>query len=161
MTPTSTLGEVRPEHDREPGSDLVLVHYVRAFALPIVDLWERITDADKLPDWFGIMTGDPHGGTVQIHSDDECRHETATVVIDHCTAPHALAVTIDGGVLEARLDQVGVVTTIEVTRRHLHPAEVAEVGPRWQYYLDRLEASIARVPLPTWADYPELASEYR
>ncbi|KAA0023554.1 hypothetical protein [Antrihabitans cavernicola] len=161
MTPTSSLGEVRPEHDRDAGSDLVLVHYVRAFALPVVDLWERITEADKVPDWFGIMTGDPFGGTVAIHTDDDCRRETMTVRIDNCLSPHELDVTIDGGVLELRLSQVGVVTTLEVIRRHLHPSEVAEVGPRWQYYLDRLEASIARVPLPTWADYAELPAEYR
>lgn len=160
MVTTSTIGEVRPEHDREAGSDLVLLHFVRGFALPIVELWAYLTEPDRLEAWFGTMTGDPFSGDVRITANDDCRTETVDVHVDACTSPHQLNVTFDGAILELHLHQVGVVTTLEVVRRHLHPNEVVEVGPRWQYYLDRLETTIARVPLPSWNDYRELASEY-
>ncbi|MBJ8345357.1 hypothetical protein [Antrihabitans sp. YC2-6] len=151
-----TLGEVRPEHDRQAGSDLVLIHYVRGFAVPVLDVWEFMTEAAKLPSWFGSIIGDPESGRVTITTLDE----SLDVQIDRCTAPHRLAVTIDGGVVEVALDQIGVVTSLELVRRHLHPDQAATVGPRWQYYLDCLEAAVAGQPLPVWSGYADLATEY-
>ena len=160
MSAQSSLGEVRPEHDRASDSELVLIHYVRAFALPVVDLWERITTPDRLAPWFGTIDGDCAAGELRVTSTDDCRSETATVTIRDCRSPHVLDIDFDGGSLELRLTQVGVVTTLEMTRRHLHSDDLSRVGPRWQYYLDRLESSIAQVPLPAWSDYVDLGSEY-
>lgn len=160
MNATSTIGEIRPEHDRTADSDLVVLHFVRAFALPIVELWGYLTEADRLGKWYGTMIGNPFGGRVQIRTCDDCRDETVDVRVGFCASPHELDVTIDGGVLELKLNQVGVVTTLELVRRHLHPGDAKTIGPHWQYYLDRLEATIARVPLPMWAEYAALADEY-
>ncbi len=161
MNSTSTIGEVRPEHDRASGSDLVLLHFTRAFALPILELWSYLTDPSRLSPWFGTMVGDPFGGKVEVTTNDDCCNETIHVTVATCTSPHELDVSIDGAVLEMKLHQVGVVTTLELVRRHLHPNDVAASGMRWQFYLDRLEATIAQVPLPRWADYAALAVEYR
>ncbi len=154
---TSTTGEVRPEHDRPAGSDLVLVHYIRGLALPVVEVWEYLTDPDRLAGWFGTVHGDPATKAVRIASDDA----QLVVGVVHCVAPHELYVTVDGAMLECRLYQVGVVTTLELVRRHLHPADVATAGPRWQYHLDRLEAALNETPLPEWSAYIGLSAEYR
>lgn len=150
---TSTLGEVRPEHDREPGSDLVLVHYVRGLRLPIIDVWGYLTEPELLATWFGAVSGDPRSGQFSVDGMD--------VRVGTRQAPHRLEVTIDGGALDITLHQVGAVTTLELVRRHLHPADAAEAGPKWQCYLDRLEAAIAGEPLPAQAEYRQVAAEYR
>jgi hypothetical protein len=41
------------------------------------------------------------------------------------------------------------------------PAEIADVGPGWEYYLDQLVAVTTDAPLPSWDDYfPALRGYY-
>ncbi|MBD0321788.1 MAG: SRPBCC domain-containing protein [Aldersonia sp.] len=162
MTAATTLGEVRPEHERDgQPSELVQLHYVRGYAVPIVEVWELLTEPAGVAQWFGTMTGDPLSRHVQITTADDCTSDTADVDVTACTSPHLLDVTIAGAMVDVRLNQIGVVTTLEVTHRHLRREKVSEVGPYWQYYLDRLDAAIGGDPMPVWADYRQLGAEYR
>ncbi|NGP05181.1 hypothetical protein G6038_06720 [Rhodococcus sp. 14C212] len=160
-TPTTVLGEIRPEHGCPDGSSLVTLHYVRSFALPVGEVWAALTESDRLERWYGRWTGDPASGRVRLTMTDE--HDTATtdVRILRCDPPHDLGVDQDGWHLEATLTQVGVVTTLEFSHRHVPRSETSEVGPGWQYYLDRLDAVLAGRSLPRWDGYLDLADEYR
>jgi uncharacterized protein YndB with AHSA1/START domain len=162
----TALGEVRPEHDAGGvPTDLMQLYYVRGFAVPIVDMWELLTEPAGLATWFGTMAGDPLDGPVTItthhdsmRADDPVRAVEVAVVA--CTSPRSLDLTIADAIIELRLHQVGVVTTLEVYRRHLRRDEVATVGPYWQFYLDRLGAAVDGRDMPQWSDYLDLASEY-
>lgn len=159
MTTTSTLGEIRPEHAHAPDGDRVLLHYLRSYHLPILDVWSACTDRNRLQRWFGTVTGG--SGNLTVEPLDGPVPGPIAIRIDHCAAPHDLVVHIDGCLLELQLTQVGVVTNVELIRRHLCPADAVTIGPRWQYLLDRLTAYLEHAPLPSWARYPELADEYR
>ncbi|MEU8899691.1 hypothetical protein [Nocardia sp. NPDC048505] len=157
MTTMSTLGEVRPEHERD--ADLVLVHYLRSFRLPVLDLWSACTHRGQLARWLGTVTGG--NGTLTLEPLDGPVPGPVAIRVEHCVAPHELLVHLDGCLVELRLTQIGVVTNLELVRRHLCPAEAPDVGPRWQYVLDRLSAYLTGQSLPRWSEYPALAAEYR
>ncbi|WP_194813954.1 hypothetical protein [Nocardia sp. XZ_19_385] len=157
MTTMSTLGEVRPEHDRD--ADLVLLHYLRSFRLPVLDVWSACTDRGQLSRWLGPVAGGNGNLTVELLEGPV--PGPLAIRVDHCVAPHELVIHLDGCILELHLTQVGVLTNLELVRRHLCPADAPDIGPRWQYLLDRLTAYLEGKPLPSWSDYPPLASEYQ
>ncbi|WP_069165158.1 hypothetical protein [Nocardia altamirensis] len=154
----SMLGEVRPEHDSS--DDLVLLHYLRSFHQPLLAVWSATTEREQLAAWLGTVA-DADDGALTITPLDGPVAGPVAVRVEHCLAPHQLTVRIDDCVLELRLTQVGVVTTVELIRRHLCPADAGAVGPRWQYLLDRLTAHLSQQPLPRWTDYPKRPNEYR
>ncbi|WP_167475925.1 SRPBCC domain-containing protein [Nocardia arthritidis] len=158
MTGMSMLGEVRPEHRHTPDGDLVLLHYLRSFRLPVLEVWSACTDRNQLSRWLGAVTGG--GGNLTIEPSDGPVPGALAIRIDHCRAPHELVLHVDGGLVELAFNQVGVVTTVELVRRHLSPAAAAAMGPRWQYLLDRLTAYLQGEQLPRWSDYPKLTDEY-
>lgn len=158
---STTLGEVRPEHDRAAGSDLVLLHYIRGFALPCLEIWSYVTEPVRLAEWFGAVSGDPLGGDIMVTPQDGPSLAAQPVHVESCTSPHELTMTVDGGLVEIGITQVGVVTSLELVRRHLHPAEAATTGPWWQFVLDRLDAYVEQRDQPTWDGYVELGEQYR
>ncbi|MCP2315751.1 Activator of Hsp90 ATPase homolog 1-like protein [Nocardia amikacinitolerans] len=159
MTTMSILGEVRPEHDAIEGDARVLLHYLRSYRQPVLDVWSACTSRSQLERWLGAVSGG--SGNYTIEPVDGPVAGPIAVRVEHCVAPHELVVHVDGCIVELRLSQVGVVTNLELVRRHLCHPEASSVGPRWQYLLDRLTAYLEYRPLPCWADYPELAAEYR
>jgi uncharacterized protein YndB with AHSA1/START domain len=159
MTTMSMLGEVRPEHDRARDGDLVLLHYLRSFRIPVLDVWTACADRRQLERWFGKVSGG--NGNLTVEPADGPVGGPIAVRVEDCRGPHDLVVHIDGGILELHLTQVGVLTNLELIRRHICPDEACAVGPRWQYLLDRLTAYLENRPLPTWPDYPKQTDEYR
>ncbi|MGO4613974.1 hypothetical protein AB4305_07345 [Nocardia sp. 2YAB30] len=159
MTTMSMLGEVRPEHEHTTDGDLVLLHYLRSFRKPVLEVWSAATDRGQLTRWLGAVTGG--NGNLTIEPLDGPVSGPIAVRVDHCRAPHELVVHIDGCLLEVHMNQVGVVTTVELSRRHVCPADVGAIGPRWQYLLDRLTAYLDYQPMPCWSDYSKLTEEYR
>ncbi|MFZ2530064.1 MAG: SRPBCC domain-containing protein [Rhodococcus sp. (in: high G+C Gram-positive bacteria)] len=160
-TPTTALGEVRPEHDAPADTDLVTLHYQRSFPLPIGSVWAAVAEPDMLAGWYGRWAGDPSSGRVRLTMTDEHDCATTDVEIVECAGPQLLVVDVDGWRLELRLRQVGRVTTLEFAHRHVPHSEAADVGPGWQYYLDRLDALLLGRHEPQWADYPTLGESYR
>ncbi|MFV9431350.1 SRPBCC domain-containing protein [Rhodococcus pyridinivorans] len=160
-TPRTITGEVSPERDCPSDSSLVRLIYHRNFLLPIGEVWAALTDSEKLGRWYGTYTGDPATGRVRLTMTDD--HDSATTYVDvlRCSPPEGFAVDVDGWQLEVVLRQVGKVTTLEFTHRHVPRSEAGEIGPGWQYYLDRLDAALAGTRPPSWDDYLDLVDEYR
>ncbi|BAD58427.1 SRPBCC domain-containing protein [Nocardia farcinica] len=159
MSTMSILGEVRPEHDPDAGGERVLLHYLRSYKQPVLDVWSACTARDQLARWFGVVSGG--NGNLGVDPLDGPVPGPVAVRVEHCVAPHELVAHVDGELIEVRLEQVGVLTNLELVRRHLCPADAPAVGPRWQYLLDRLTAYLEGTPLPSWSAYPKPADEYR
>ncbi|MFE3443145.1 hypothetical protein ACFXNW_08940 [Nocardia sp. NPDC059180] len=157
MTTMSMLGEVRPEHDCP--DDLVLLHYLRSFRHPVLEVWAACTEPRQIVRWFGAVSGT--GTDLIIEPAEGPVPGPLTVHVDHCSAPNELLARVDDGALELHLTQVGVVTNLELVRRHVPPDDAANLGPRWQYLLDRFTAYLDVQPTPHWLDYADLAVEYR
>ncbi|ONM50353.1 hypothetical protein [Nocardia donostiensis] len=157
MATMSTLGEVRPEHDC--AGDLVSLHYLRSFRRPVLEVWAACTEPRQLLCWLGAISGS--GNERSVEPVDGPFHEPIELRIERCIAPHELVAEIGDAALELRLDQVGVVTNLELVRRRIHAGAAAVVGPRWQFLLDRFTAYLERKPVPRWPEYPDVTAEYR
>ncbi len=159
--PTTVMGEVRPESDCPQDASLVRLVYRRSFALPPDEIWHALTDPRQLSRWYGTFTGDPATGHVRLTMTDEHDSATADVRILRCTPPAGFSLEVDGWLLTVALRAVGRVTTLDFTHSHVPRSEAGEIGPSWQYYLDRLDAALTGSPLPRWSDYLSLVDEYR
>ena len=160
-TPTTVMGEVRPESDCPEDASLVRLVYRRSFALPVAEIWHALTDPRRLPQWYGTFTGDPATGRVRLTMTDEDDSATVDVEILRCTPQVGFSLDMDGWFLTVALRTVGRVTTLDFTHSHVPRSEAGEIGPVWQYYLDRLDAALTGGPVPRWSDYLSLIDEYR
>ncbi|MEV5824432.1 SRPBCC family protein [Spirillospora sp. NPDC052242] len=137
------------------GTDLEMT---RTFKAPIEDVWASITEPDRTARWFAHWRGEGRpGATVRLTLVHEEGSPESDLTIIACEPPHRLEVeTVDEygrWHLEARLAEDGGVTTLTFLH-HLDPdTEVATTGPGWEYYLDRLAASVAGTPAPSFDDY--------
>ncbi|HEY5980706.1 MAG TPA: SRPBCC family protein [Microlunatus sp.] len=160
MSPTPT-GEVR----RTPaGRDLVLV---RDLAGSIDDAWASLTDSERTGRWFASWTGDGRvGGAITLTLVAEEGTPTSQATIEACEPPTRLAVRAEdaagGWELEAILEPLSSNRTRLTFVHHLADADRAEqIGPGWEYYLDRLLASRADGPMPVFDDYwPSMGPYY-
>jgi uncharacterized protein YndB with AHSA1/START domain len=137
------------------GHDLTLV---REFRAPIEDVWDSVTQSDRVGRWFGHWSGDAGPGmTITLTLVAEEGNPTSDVTVTACTPPRHLAVSVadEHGTwnLELHLSEQDGVTTLEFVH-HLAPeAPAGEVGPGWEYYLDRLVASRDGTEMPDFDDY--------
>ena len=167
----------------------------RRFPLPPAELWHWLTDPDRTAQWFGRWSGDPSTGEVAAQLSAEEGAPMSTSAIHECTAPQrlvlgtgpgwviALDITADSGVLTGSQDESaggetppgstddsagrtrigGSVLTLSQDMEDA--AFAAEVGPGWEYYLDRLVAATEGCDAEAIAfepDYlPGMAEHYR
>lgn len=126
------------------GRDLVLV---RSLALPIEEAWAFLTDSDRTERWFGPWEGDARtGGSVRIRMRFEESEPAIRARIVACEAPHRLALhTVDeygSWELDLSLEEDGDEDTLLRFVHHLDSdADVGDIGPGWEYYLDLLVAA--------------------
>jgi uncharacterized protein YndB with AHSA1/START domain len=160
MTPTPT-GQVIPT---ATGRDLVLE---RILPGSIDDAWASITESDRLARWFCTWTGQPRvGATLELTLVAEEGDAISQAEILACEPPTHLAVSThdQGGtwLLEVTLSPIDSDHTHLRFVHHLDKeANSEEVGPGWEYYLDRLVAAMNSSPMPDFDDYwPSLASAY-
>src|SRR5262249_44071958 len=77
--------------------------------------------------------------------------------IEHCEAPHHLAVRTKGPygekLLSMTLRESAGVTTLEFVHHSVNKKAVGELGPGWEYYLDMLVAARAGQPHPAFEAY--------
>ncbi len=148
---------------RALGRDLVLT---RTFRAPIDDVWASITEPERTARWFCSWTGDAAPGrSVTFRLVLEEGQPEGELTIDACEPPHHLAVSTadEYGTwrLEARLSEHDGTTTLEFTHHLDDDANVSEVGPGWEYYLDTLVASRDEgAPKPEFDDYFPAMQEY-
>jgi uncharacterized protein YndB with AHSA1/START domain len=156
MTPTPT-GQVIPT---ATGRDLVLE---RILPGSIDDAWASITESDRLARWFCTWTGEPRvGATLELTLVAEEGDDTSQAEILACEPPTHLAVSTGTWLLEATLTPIDANHSRLRFVHHLdEKANSAEIGPGWEYYLDRLVAAMNGDPMPDFDDYwPSLASAY-
>jgi uncharacterized protein YndB with AHSA1/START domain len=152
-------------YDRRAG-DLVLE---RRFTAPIHDVWDSITVSERLARWFGTWTGDPRSGSVMVTMTAEAEAiPPIRYAIDACEPPHRLAVsaTDDSGTwrLDAQLSEDGDGTLLVRRQRGIDESSLAETGPGWEWYLDRLVAAVVGSEPPDLAafdvDYMPMSAGY-
>ena len=154
----------RPEQ-RDGQEHLVLT---RTFEAPIEDVWAAITESERLERWFCTWTGDPDTGRVEVRWAYEDDMPVEPYAIDECQPPRHLRVHNlheDPGqvwTLDARLHTEDGRTVLTFAQVLTGAQPVHDVGPGWEYYLDRLVDSVrtGAVSGLQWADYEGLGPEY-
>ncbi|QCU77314.1 SRPBCC family protein [Citricoccus sp. SGAir0253] len=137
---------------------------------PVEDVWAHLSDPALLARWYGTYTGDPASGSVRLAM-AEAPDRPGECTIEACERPHRLAVVLRdapgaGWRLRVSLDSSGVgADTLLVFTQPIAGVEdqAADVGPGWEYYLDRLEAALdgGDVEAVDFADYhPALREHY-
>ena len=151
MTVTSSPGRVLRD---DQGMRL---EFVRTFPDPIERVWAAVTDPDELAAWFGTWRGDPSTGTIEV-CPIEGDGEFHTAELVECDAPRRVAVVLpseDGPwPLSVELSEADGVTTLVFVHRMAEPYDATSIGPGWQYYLDRLEATVRGRAMPEGDDWP-------
>lgn len=117
---------------RDGAAETVSVALSRTYEADAEDVWEALTDPERLPRWFYPVKGDLEvGGSFQFEG-------SAGGEIRRCDRPTRLQVTFGGpdSVLDVRLSGTGDRTTVELT--HTVPLAMAGsgagalfVGPGW------------------------------
>ena len=121
-------------------------------------LWSALTDAAELGQWFGTWAGDPEQGTVAVTMNAEPGDAAPQdFVIHRCRPGEALTVSSETGLGTWRLTLLLVPsedgTTLEFRHEDLDRSQLAQIGPGWEWYLDRLAAVLAGTPLPGIAEF--------
>jgi len=114
----------------------------RQFKAPIEDVWAAVTEPDRLARWIGTWDGDPTTGSVQFRMLFEGDHPGETMAIRVCAPPHRLHVTSHVGdevwLLDLDLTHADGITTLTLAQPGVTAEQASDVGPGWDYYLDRL-----------------------
>ncbi len=121
----------------------------RTFAAPIDDVWAAVTEPERPERWIGTWAGDPTSGQVAFRMTAEGADVPAvTVHIDDCAPPHLLRARIEVADppgqewrWELHLTHHAGVTTLRFVQAAAGDVPVSDVGPGWEYYLDRLVAA--------------------
>ncbi|MGW4324835.1 SRPBCC family protein [Nocardia sp. NPDC004573] len=149
----------------DTGRDLVLTRTYRA---PIEDVWASVTEPDRTARWFGPWEGETGPGrTIKLQMVFEDQQPWMQLRIDVCEPPHRLAVSAidDHGdwQLDLSLREAAGTTELRFTHHLRSDTEIAQlpqVGPGWEYYLDMLGAARAQNDRPDFADYYPAMQEY-
>lgn len=137
------------------GNELVLL---RTFRAPIADVWTSVTDPESTARWIGRWEGNAAvGANVRLQLLFEQGQPWSNVTIVTCEPPHRLVVTTQDEAgqwrLELTLTQTGATTELRFVQLLDDPKIAGEVGPGWEYYLDRLDAAREGHPMPSFDDY--------
>ena len=137
----------RREH-RSLGEAIVLE---RTFTAPIDAVWAALTEPGRLERWIGTWAGDPTSGHVLFQMTAEGPNAPEkTVHIEECTPPHRLRARIPAVEepdqewhWELLLSHEGGTTRLTFVQSVAGDVPVSDVGPGWEYYLDRLVAALS------------------
>ncbi len=167
-TPDTPTPEPAGSRETRDGSPFVVLE--RTFRAPASDVWAAVTEPERLTRWIGTWSGDPATGEVEFlmtaEGDDV---DPATTTIHECDPPRRLVLSWDagsggGGLWHVELDlaEDGGVTTLTFAQRIPDLATGRDVGPGWEYYLDRLVAAETGgdVPAVAWTEYEGMSGYY-
>lgn len=142
----------------------------RTYRASVDDVWASVTDSERLARWFGTWTGDPADGFVMVKMNAEAEEVPATRYdITVCEPPHRLSIdgTDDYGrwLLDLELSEANGVTTFVLRQCEIDLGMAHDIGPGWEWYLDRQRAFITGATPPTLAEfeaqYRALGEHYR
>lgn len=145
-----------------PADQLLTLH--RDYPDPIEDVWAAFTESERLGRWIGTYTGTGRpGGTVEFTVTGEVDAggevaPAATVTIHECEAPHRLVVEIPENeerswVVAVTLERAATGTALRFEQRIPAGLGHDDVAAGWNWYLDRLGATLHGAPMPDWAAY--------
>lgn len=148
--------------------NLVLTRYIAA---PIEEVWKNLTSSERLSRWIGHWIGNPEDKTVEFYMTSEAPEgedvDPTTVTIDECDEPRRFACHFADGaggwILWIDLEEVPTGTHLRFGQVLDDNVNLSEVGPGWEYYLDRMEAARKRqdVGAIAWEHYfPTQAAAY-
>ncbi|MEV8221297.1 SRPBCC domain-containing protein [Dietzia maris] len=143
------------------------VVFPRRLPLSRDDAWAAVTDPARTARWIGAWSGDPASGTVEMTMSAEEGSPAESVAVLRCEAPDLVVVRIgpDGWVITVRIEGDDDEVTISLEQDIADADAASDIGPGWDFYLDRLvEAEAGRDPeaLRFSPDYhPALADHYR
>lgn len=143
------------------------VVFPRRLPLSREQAWAAVTDPARTARWIGSWSGDPASGTVEMAMCAEEGSPAETVEVLRCEAPNLVVVRIgpDGWVVTVRIEGDDDEVTISLEQDIADAESASDIGPGWDFYLDRLvEAEAGRDPeaLRFSPDYhPALADHYR
>jgi uncharacterized protein YndB with AHSA1/START domain len=134
------LAAIYREVGERDGGESVAVLLRRSYAAEPEDVWDAITDPERIRRWFMPISGDLRvGGSFQLEGN-------AGGEILHCEPPELLRVTFGGptSIVELRLRAEGEETVLEL--EHTVPRTIARsvagalfVGPGWDGALMALD----------------------
>lgn len=134
------------------GAQLVIE---RTFRASVEDVWASLTEPDRLARWYGTFVGEARpGGTVMVTMTAERDPVAEPARILACDPPTRLVVEL--GVqdppwhLSVSLAETGSGTTMTLVQTLTDDIDVADVGPGWEFYADRLTAALMRRDMPDW-----------
>lgn len=158
MSAQELLGQLREEN----GLGVVRVEDV--YATGIDDLWDAITDPERLAHWIAEVDGDLRvGGEFRATFTSGW---TGTGVVEVCAAPSRLRVRTQrpgepATVMEAQLSPDGTGTRLIIEERGLPLAECADHGAGWQAHAEDLHAHVNGTEPTDWVQrWRELSSAY-
>jgi uncharacterized protein YndB with AHSA1/START domain len=127
----------------------------RSFRAPIGDVWATLTEPDRFARWYGPMEGEAAPGRtimVTMAPEDEIVALPATIL--ECEPPRRFVVDLGDPQqpwrIEVDLTEADAVTTMTFVQELTENVDVVEVGPGWEYYIDRLTAAIDDSEMPDW-----------
>jgi uncharacterized protein YndB with AHSA1/START domain len=129
---------------------------------PIDDVWSALTESDRTARWIGSWT-DRQGSTVRFTLTGEADAggkvaPPVTVTIVECEPPRRLVVDIPetderSWRVAVTLSEEGGGTVLLFEQHVVEGVPAADVEAGWNWYLDRLGASLHGGPVPAWTDY--------
>lgn len=143
--------------------------FERRYHAPIADVWASLTESERLGRWIGTWTGDPSTGRVRLRLTAEEGAPEEDYQIEVCEPPQRLRVhnvnddRAQVWTLDLELSESSGVTLLRFAQLVESHVNVADVGPGWQYYLDRLDAaeSGGDADTITWGEqYTDLGEHY-
>jgi uncharacterized protein YndB with AHSA1/START domain len=153
----------------DPQADRRTLVLRREYPDPIDQVWAALTESDRLARWIGTYTGTGGtGGAVEFTMTGEADAggevaASVSVAILECAPPRRLVVDIPENdndrswrVAVTLSDDSGP-TVLWFEQHLLDGLEPADVEAGWNWYFDRLGASLHGEPMPVWADYAPAA----
>jgi uncharacterized protein YndB with AHSA1/START domain len=140
------------------------VSFVRELPASPDQVWDALTDPERLARWLTATSLEPRVGGAVEHDFDG---DVVTGTIEVWEPPRSLAyswIFSDGTASQLRIDLAPSPAGTELTLRHTGlPDRIATgYGAGWHGYLDRLEAIVVGDVPPSWDDrFSELLPTYQ
>ena len=129
------------------------LEFRRSWADPIEDVWEALTEPDRLGRWIGRYDGARGpGGTgtfFMTHEEGEQTGEPMTIV--ECDPPRRLVVEWTAGQrfrIELDLTVEDGRTVLVFSQRFAPGPDVGDYAAGWHWYLDKLDAELTGAAQP-------------
>lgn len=138
----------------------------RIFSVGIDRLWTAVTNSEQLAGWIGRWDGDPETGEVTFYMTAEGDDiPGAPTKISSCIPPFRYSVQVDTDPASWQI-QVELSEAVHGSqlrfRQVIDGTELENVGPGWEFYLDRLGTFLIGedVRQVNWQEYYPAMRDY-